>query len=51
MDPIGYFFDHYLLIKFPKDFLLRNLVIPIEVVEDNILMVLQIILMMRIYCR
>lgn len=40
MDPIGYFFDHYLLIKFPKDFLLRNRVLPIEVIDDNILMVL-----------
>lgn len=40
MDPIGYFFDHYLVIKFPKDFLLRNLIAPIEVIEDTILMVL-----------
>ena len=38
-DPIGYFFDHYLLVKFPKDFLLRNLILPLEVVEDNILVV------------
>jgi hypothetical protein len=40
MDPVGYFFDHYLLIKFPKDLLLRSLAIPIEVIDDNILMVL-----------
>lgn len=40
MDPIGYFFDHYLVVKFPKDFLLRNVVIPIEVIDDAILMVL-----------
>jgi len=40
MHPIGYFFDHMLVIKFPKDFLLRNLVIPIEVIDDVILMVL-----------
>ncbi len=40
MDPIGYFFDHYLIVKFPKDFLLRNLIIPIEVIDDAILMVL-----------
>jgi type IV pilus assembly protein PilB len=39
MDPIGYFFDHYLLIKFPKDFLLRNLILPLEVLDDNILVV------------
>ncbi len=39
IDPVGYFFDHYLLVKFPKDFLLRNLIIPIEVLEDTILMV------------
>jgi type IV pilus assembly protein PilB len=40
MDPIGYFCDHYLVTKFPKDFLLRNLILPIEVIEDNILVVL-----------
>jgi len=40
MDPIGYFFDHYLVVKFPKGFLLRNLIIPIEVIDDAILMVL-----------
>lgn len=40
MDPIGYFFDHYLVVKFPKDFLLRNLIIPIQVIDDNILIVL-----------
>lgn len=39
MDPVGYFFDHYLLIKFPKDVLLRNLILPIEVLQDTILMV------------
>lgn len=40
MDPIGYFCDHYLLRKFPKDFLLRNFILPIQVIDDNILMVL-----------
>lgn len=39
MDPIGYFFDHYLVTKFPKDFLLRNLILPLEVVDDAILVV------------
>lgn len=37
-DATGYFFDLKLLRKFPKDFLLRNAVIPLEV-EDGILMV------------
>lgn len=39
MDPIGYFFDHYLITRFPKDFLLRNLILPVEVLEDAILVV------------
>lgn len=39
MDPIGYFFDHYLLTKFPKDFLLRNLMLPLEIVDESILVV------------
>ena len=33
LDPRGYFFDHDLLIKFPQDFLVRNGIIPMELVE------------------
>ncbi|HEV2916348.1 MAG TPA: hypothetical protein VGW78_01230 [Candidatus Babeliales bacterium] len=33
-DTNGYFFNHMLLHEFPKDFLLRNNIIPIEVDED-----------------
>lgn len=29
-DVVGYFFDHDMLRKFPKDFLVRNLIIPLE---------------------
>ena len=35
-DPMGHFFDHKLLKKFPKAFLLRNMIIPLEV-DENIL--------------
>jgi hypothetical protein len=38
-DTQGYFFDHALLRQFPKDFLLRNAVIPIEVDEDILVLV------------
>lgn len=38
-DTQGYFFDHALLRQFPKDFLLRNTVIPIEVDEDILVLV------------
>ena len=38
-DAVGYFFEHQLLHMFPKDFLLRNGIIPIES-DDNILLVL-----------
>lgn len=33
-DVRGYFFNHELLMHFPKDFLLENVVIPLEVEED-----------------
>lgn len=36
-DVEGYFFSHLLLRQFPKDFLLRNVIIPVEVLAgDNI---------------
>lgn len=37
-DVVGYFFDHNLTTKFPKGFLLRNGVIPLEV-DQNMLIV------------
>lgn len=37
-DVEGYFFDHLLLRDFPKDFLLRNSIIPLEI-DENILVV------------
>lgn len=36
-DVVGYFFDHALLQQFSKDFLLRNGVIPLEVEDDSIM--------------
>ena len=33
-DVAGYFFDHLLVRDFPKDFLLRNNIIPVEIDED-----------------
>src|SRR5690349_13243028 len=38
-DVIGYFFDHLLLIEFPKDFLLRNQMIPLERDENILFMI------------
>ncbi len=38
-DVNGYFFSHMLLHQFPKDFLLRNGVIPLELENDDILVV------------
>jgi hypothetical protein len=39
-DVDGYFFDHRLLLEFPKGFLLRNMIIPVAVFAgDNILTV------------
>ncbi len=35
---IGYFFDTFLLKKFPKGFLLRNAIIPLEV-DENIMLI------------
>jgi len=37
-DVIGYFFDSFLLHKFPKGFLLRNAIIPLEV-DENIMII------------
>ncbi len=34
VDVVGYFFDHELLSNFPKDFLLRNEIIPLELDGD-----------------
>ena len=38
VDVSGYFFDHQLLRNFPKDFLLRNRIIPLEMEDDIIIM-------------
>lgn len=38
-DAVGYLFDSFLLHKFPKDFLLRNAIIPVDV-DENMLIVL-----------
>lgn len=38
-DVIGYFFDHNLLHKFPKDVLLRHSMIPLEVDENMLIMI------------
>lgn len=38
-DVSGYFFDHELLTKFPKDVLLRNVMIPLEVDRNMLIMV------------
>jgi hypothetical protein len=37
-DVVGYFFEHYLLLQFPKGFLLRNGIIPLDV-DQNIVSV------------
>jgi hypothetical protein len=37
-DVTGHFFDTFLLHKFPKDFLLRNAIVPLEI-DENILVV------------
>ena len=37
-DVVGYFFEHYLLHMFPKGFLLRNAITPLEV-DENIMVV------------
>ncbi len=39
MDVDGYFFDTFLLQKFPKDFLVRNAIIPYEQDENMLLVV------------
>lgn len=36
-DVVGYFFDHQLLHNFPKDFLLRNAIIPVQMDGDDML--------------
>lgn len=38
-DVVGYFFDTFLLHKFPKGFLLRNAIIPLEVDENIMAMI------------
>lgn len=38
-DVIGYFFDHDLLLNFPKEFLLENGIIPVELDEEMLLLV------------
>ncbi len=38
-DVVGYFFDTTLLQKFPKDFLLRNAIVPLEVDENMLIVV------------
>lgn len=38
-DVVGYFFDTFQLRKFPKDFLLRNAIIPLEVDENIMIMI------------
>ncbi len=39
-DVEGYFFSHMLLRQFPEDFLMRNNIIPLEIVEDEILIMI-----------
>lgn len=38
-DVMGHFFDHYLVVRFPKDFLLRNAIIPLQELNENMLVV------------
>lgn len=38
-DVMGHFFDHYLVVRFPKDFLLRNEIIPLQELNENMLVV------------
>jgi len=38
-DVVGYFFDHNLITKFPKGFLLRNGIVPLEV-DQNMLIII-----------
>ncbi len=39
VDVTGYFFDRQLLRNFPKDFLLRNRIIPLEMEDDELTVV------------
>lgn len=39
VDVTGYFFDTQLLRNFPKDFLLRNRIVPLEMEDDELIMV------------
>ncbi|MFZ5953543.1 MAG: hypothetical protein ACOYT8_00410 [Candidatus Dependentiae bacterium] len=39
IDVVGYFFETFLLHKFPKDFLLRKRIIPLQVDENILIMV------------
>lgn len=36
-DVIGHFFDHELVRRFPRDFLMRNEIIPLEEINDNMI--------------
>lgn len=38
-DPVGYFFDHYLVTRLPKGVMQRNIFIPLEV-DENMLVVI-----------
>lgn len=38
-DVMGYFFDHDLLLNFPKEFLIENAIIPVELDEEMLLLV------------
>jgi len=39
-DVVGYFFDHMLVTQFPKDFLLRNGIIPLDTEGDTMLVMI-----------
>ena len=39
-DVKGYFFDHELLLLFPKDFLLENVIIPLKTEEDMLTVIM-----------
>lgn len=39
-DVLGDFFDHSLLIKFPKHFLMQHCCIPLEVINDEVLIMI-----------
>ncbi len=49
VDVTGYFFDTQLLRNFPKDFLLRNRIIPIEMDDDIMVVVARIRIILICY--